>query len=114
GRGRPRLSLFFFSSRRRHTRFSRDWSSDVCSNSILMTGLMNPMGFQIDEENLNLIYKQPYSDLYSLPKEKLDELKKNKDALLFGHSLSDQIGGQLAAGFMLTDMYEDDWGGESK
>src|SRR5690606_39370390 len=23
--------LFFFSSRRRHTRFSRDWSSDVCS-----------------------------------------------------------------------------------
>src|SRR5690606_39859621 len=22
---------FFFSSRRRHTRFSRDWSSDVCS-----------------------------------------------------------------------------------
>ncbi|SFS94666.1 class I SAM-dependent methyltransferase [Sphingobacterium wenxiniae] len=83
-------------------------------NGILMTGLMNPMGFQIDEENLNLIYKQPYSDLYSLPKEKLDELKKNKEALLFGHSLSDQIGGQLAAGFMLTDMYEDDWGGESK
>src|SRR5690606_39663494 len=24
--------LFFFSSRRRHTRFSRDWSSDVCSS----------------------------------------------------------------------------------
>src|SRR5690606_40149026 len=23
---------FFFSSRRRHTRFSRDWSSDVCSS----------------------------------------------------------------------------------
>src|SRR2546429_484788 len=27
-----RLSLFFFSSRRRHTRCSRDWSSDVCSS----------------------------------------------------------------------------------
>src|SRR5690606_20101859 len=25
-------SLFFFSSRRRHTSFSRDWSSDVCSS----------------------------------------------------------------------------------
>src|SRR5690606_6130606 len=24
--------VFFFSSRRRHTRFSRDWSSDVCSS----------------------------------------------------------------------------------
>src|SRR5690606_40463838 len=32
--------LFFFSSRRRHTRFSRDWSSDVCSSDLksLCTG----------------------------------------------------------------------------
>src|SRR5690606_8302802 len=28
------LSMFFFSSRRRHTRFSRDWSSDVCSSDL--------------------------------------------------------------------------------
>src|SRR5690606_39434484 len=28
------LSCFFFSSRRRHTRFSRDWSSDVCSSDL--------------------------------------------------------------------------------
>src|SRR5690606_22690064 len=28
-------SYFFFSSRRRHTRFSRDWSSDVCSSDLL-------------------------------------------------------------------------------
>src|SRR5690606_40250224 len=27
---------FFFSSRRRHTRFSRDWSSDVCSSDWLL------------------------------------------------------------------------------
>src|SRR5690606_40413599 len=26
---------FFFSSRRRHTRFSRDWSSDVCSSDLV-------------------------------------------------------------------------------
>src|SRR5690606_40376590 len=25
---------FFFSGRRRHTRFSRDWSSDVCSSDL--------------------------------------------------------------------------------
>src|SRR5690606_41109156 len=29
------INLFFFSSRRRHTRFSRDWSSDVCSSDLL-------------------------------------------------------------------------------
>src|SRR5687768_17983945 len=28
------LSFFFFSSRRRHTRCSRDWSSDVCSSDL--------------------------------------------------------------------------------
>src|SRR5690606_40143011 len=28
--------VFFFSSRRRHTRFSRDWSSDVCSSDLIV------------------------------------------------------------------------------
>src|SRR5256884_2144433 len=29
------LYVFFFSSRRRHTRCSRDWSSDVCSSDLV-------------------------------------------------------------------------------
>src|SRR5205809_6525656 len=29
-------SLFFFTSRRRHTRCSRDWSSDVCSSDLCL------------------------------------------------------------------------------
>src|SRR2546429_7108200 len=29
------MLIFFFSSRRRHTRCSRDWSSDVCSSDLL-------------------------------------------------------------------------------
>src|SRR2546429_6032463 len=28
------IVFFFFSSRRRHTRCSRDWSSDVCSSDL--------------------------------------------------------------------------------
>src|SRR2546430_4127762 len=28
------FNLFFFSSRRRHTRFDCDWSSDVCSSDL--------------------------------------------------------------------------------
>src|SRR5206468_9559945 len=31
---RPIIFLFFFSSRRRHTRSDRDWSSDVCSSDL--------------------------------------------------------------------------------
>src|SRR5690606_37399131 len=34
-------SIFFFSSRRRHTRFSRDWSSDVCSSDLLASDYPN-------------------------------------------------------------------------
>src|SRR5690606_40712269 len=30
----PVKACLFFSSRRRHTRFSRDWSSDVCSSDL--------------------------------------------------------------------------------
>src|SRR3989449_3479421 len=32
------MFLFFFSSRRRHTRCSRDWSSDVCSSDLVGRG----------------------------------------------------------------------------
>src|SRR5690606_40676347 len=39
---------FFFSSRRRHTRFSRDWSSDVCSSDLqqLVTSLQTRIAHQ--------------------------------------------------------------------
>src|SRR5690625_7450933 len=31
---------FFFSSRRRHTRWPRDWSSDVCSSDLVRHGVI--------------------------------------------------------------------------
>src|SRR5690606_40020829 len=44
--------FFFFSSRRRHTRFSRDWSSDVCSSDLwsiqLAPGFANPITYMLD------------------------------------------------------------------
>src|SRR5260370_5406917 len=33
--GDERILYFFFSSRRRHTRFKCDWSSDVCSSDLM-------------------------------------------------------------------------------
>src|SRR5687768_17688713 len=46
------LSLFFFSSRRRHTRCSRDWSSDVCSSDLVDGNAYNggpiPYGSKVD------------------------------------------------------------------
>src|SRR2546430_10596858 len=37
------LRFFFFSSRRRHTRFDCDWSSDVCSSDLVRTTLGNKL-----------------------------------------------------------------------
>src|SRR5207245_6057388 len=34
------LFVFFFSSRRRHTRCYRDWSSDVCSSDLFFNGVL--------------------------------------------------------------------------
>src|SRR5712675_1950396 len=45
------MLFFFFSSRRRHTRCSRDWSSDVCSSDLPPTTNM-PELFRILSEEL--------------------------------------------------------------
>src|SRR5690606_40805293 len=42
----------FFSSRRRHTRFSRDWSSDVCSSDLKVLLLDEPTGGMNRHERL--------------------------------------------------------------
>src|SRR2546429_1224869 len=42
------MSYFFFSSRRRHTRCSRDWSSDVCSSDLFVI---------IEGENLRKLFR---------------------------------------------------------
>src|SRR6267154_6880229 len=35
------MDFFFFSSRRRHTRWTGDWSSDVCSSDLITFGRQN-------------------------------------------------------------------------
>src|SRR5690554_8055261 len=41
-------SPFFFSSRRRHTRCGRDWSSDVCSSDLQLFDLGVPLLGKLD------------------------------------------------------------------
>ena len=49
----------------------------------------------------------PYSDIESLPENELQRFLVEGDAFEFGHTLTDQIGGQLDAGFVITGFYED-------
>src|SRR5207247_4367802 len=54
-------SLFFFSSRRRHTRSTRDWSSDVCSSDLYSYDALDHLS-QVTDAQANLTsygYKTP-------------------------------------------------------
>lgn len=79
---------------------------------VLMTGSMNPVYyifdlFKMDGGILEVAYSIPYSDVTSLSKEDLDKYLSKGLPFEFGHSLTDLLGGQCAAGFAITDMYED-------
>src|SRR2546422_5479872 len=47
GRATRDPTLFFFSSRRRHTRCSRDWSSDVCSSDLTVNLILHCLVGQV-------------------------------------------------------------------
>ena len=79
---------------------------------ILMAGFMNPVHYifdlyKADEGILEVANAIPYSDLTGLSKEELDEYISKGLPVEFGHSLTDLLGGQCNAGFVITDMYED-------
>jgi len=79
---------------------------------ILLTGSMNPVHyifdlFKMDEGILEVAYSIPYSDLTSLSDEDREEYLSKGAPLEFGHSLTDLIGGQCSAGFVIADFYED-------
>src|SRR5689334_12317477 len=48
------MLFFFFSSRRRHTRWNCDWSSDVCSSDLRATGMtgLPPLSEVLEEYQL--------------------------------------------------------------
>lgn len=80
---------------------------------VLLAGLSNPLTYIFDfelmeqQQQLEVRYSIPYSDVGSLPPEALQRYLDSGAPLEFGHSLEDQIGGQLEAGFYLTGFYED-------
>jgi SAM-dependent methyltransferase len=85
----------------------------------LLAGYMNPAFFWFDHEECEktgdwiVKYPLPFSELTSLPPERVAKLVEANEILEFGHSLDDQIGGQLRAGMVVTDLYEDNWSDEA-
>jgi len=79
----------------------------------LLAGFVNPLQYLFDLDKmerqriLEARYRIPYSDLTSLSPSDLERYLAEGQPLEFGHTLEDQIGGQLQAGFLLAGFYED-------
>ncbi|RIK42310.1 MAG: SAM-dependent methyltransferase [Chloroflexi bacterium] len=83
---------------------------------VLLAGFCNPAmfifdPFLADEGVLQVKHRLPYSDLASLTPEERNRYLADEQPVEFSHTLEDQIGGQLEAGFVLTGLYEDGWPG---
>ena len=79
----------------------------------LLAGFCNPIMYLFAEAapewrmDLTKVQKIPYADPDTLTQEQLDLYAREGHPLEFGHTLTDQIDGQLRAGFLLTGFYED-------
>ena len=80
---------------------------------ILLAGFMNPAIYifdftLVDEKGiLEVAHRLPYSDLADMSDDRLTRVLAERSPLEFSHSLDEQIGGQLAAGFLLAGLFED-------
>jgi len=81
--------------------------------SVLLSGFTNPVRYLFNEDieySSDLLYVVntiPYSDLDQLPDERKQRYLAEGEPFEFGHTLEEQIGGQLEAGFVITGFYED-------
>jgi len=82
---------------------------------VLISGFNNPIAYVFDRDllkagKLQLKYSVPFSELTSFSGEEKKKFLAPDKPVEFGHSLTDQVGGQLDAGFLIAGFYEDIWG----
>jgi SAM-dependent methyltransferase len=90
----------------------------LAPGGVLLTGFIDPAVFIFDEERgrrgeVWVRHRLPYSDVNSLPASERKALKDAAEPFVWSHSLETLLGGQLAAGLRLTDLYEDRWTGQA-
>ena len=72
---------------------------------VLISGMNHSIIYMVDEEEKTIINQMPFNPLRN--KDQMEQLQREDAGVQFSHSLEEQIGGQLEAGFKLTALYED-------
>jgi SAM-dependent methyltransferase len=79
----------------------------------LLAGFLNPVVYVFDLDladstgEVSVRHTLPYADATSLSDEKIKQKVESREPLEFSHTLEDQIGGQIEAGFVISGLYED-------
>ena len=79
----------------------------------LLAGFLNPAVYIFDLDlvdssgELRVRYALPYADATSKSEEEVARQIERGEPLEFSHTLEDQIGGQIEAGFVIAGLYED-------
>ncbi len=74
---------------------------------VLLAGMDNGLNFLFEEDNpLTVVNKLPFNPL-KMSDEKFKRMADNYDGIQFSHGIEEQVGGQLKAGFVLTDIFDD-------
>lgn len=72
---------------------------------LFLAGLGNEINYMVDNDENRIVWKMPFNPLLD---EKAKEFLLEEDSgMQFSHNMTEQIGGQLKAGFTLLDLYED-------
>ena len=72
---------------------------------VLLSGLGNEVNYLVDDDEKTVVNSMPFDPL-SNPAQ-MEQLQREDCGVQFSHSVEEQIGGQLEAGLMLTDIYGD-------
>ena len=72
---------------------------------ILLAGQDNGINYLFDDDGTTVKYTLPFDPL-SYP-EQMKDLEDTDSGIQFSHTIEEQLGGQLRAGLVLTDLYED-------
>ncbi len=72
---------------------------------LLISGTDHYVNYIVDQDEKTIINHLPFNPLKD--KEQMKQLEADDAGVQFSHSLEEQIGGQLEAGFILTNLYED-------